>query len=271
MRTDTEFNTMALADKLEGLYTTLNRRCYVHPDPLEFLYPCRRTADREIVALIASSLAYGRVNQILISVARVLDILGSHPASTLAQTTPAKLKKQLKDFRHRFSTGTEVAQMLLGARKLTGEFGSLGNCFAAGLTAEDETITPALKQFVDKLRKASGQCGHLIPDPDAKSAMKRMNLMLRWMIRKDSVDPGGWSFAEPAKLIYPLDTHMHTIGTLLGATTRKTADMKTAMEITSCFRKINPADPVKYDFALTRLGIRDEMDLQKSIRKLKSR
>jgi uncharacterized protein (TIGR02757 family) len=76
------------------------------------------------------------------------------------------------------------------------------------------------------------------------------------MVRKDSVDPGGWDRVSPAKLIVPLDTHMHRICLLLKLTGRKNADMRTAMEITSAFRKIDPEDPVRYDFALTRPGIR---------------
>ena len=80
------------------------------------------------------------------------------------------------------------------------------------------------------------------------------------MVRADDVDPGGWKAVSAAKLIVPLDTHMHRIALTLGATRRNAADMRTAMEITDAFRRISPDDPVRYDFALTRLGIREEMD-----------
>ena len=96
----------------------------------------------------------------------------------------------------------------------------------------------------------------LLPSPSAGSACKRLNLFLRWMVRQDNVDPGGWDSVSPAKLIIPLDTHMHRIGRRLGLTPRRQADLRTAIEITEGFRGICPSDPVRYDFALTRLGIR---------------
>ena len=91
--------------------------------------------------------------------------------------------------------------------------------------------------------------------PSAGSACKRLNLYLKWMIRNDQVDPGCWKKIPPSKLVMPLDTHIFRICSNLGITKRKSADMKTALEITSFFRSINPEDPIKYDFALTRPGI----------------
>ena len=84
---------------------------------------------------------------------------------------------------------------------------------------------------------------------------------LRWMVRKDEVDPGGWYNVPSSRLIVPLDTHMHRICLALGLTQQKRADMRTALEITTAFRTITPDDPVKYDFALTRLGIRNDTDM----------
>jgi len=89
-----------------------------------------------------------------------------------------------------------------------------------------------------------------------------MNLFLRWMVRKDRVDPGGWKGIPVSRLIIPLDTHMHKMGLLFGFTKRRQASMITAVEITEEFRKIAPHDPVKYDFSLTRLGIRKDMDIE---------
>jgi uncharacterized protein (TIGR02757 family) len=106
-----------------------------------------------------------------------------------------------------------------------------------------------------------GDCGRLLADPRDKSACKRLNLYLRWMVRRDDVDPGGWEGVRPAQLVVPLDVHMHRIGRALGLTQRQQADCRTALEVTEAFRKISPEDPVKYDFALTRLGIRDDTNL----------
>ncbi|NQU76324.1 MAG: TIGR02757 family protein [Planctomycetes bacterium] len=250
------------AGMLERLYCRLNRRRYVHPDPLEFLYEYDDQADRELVALVASSLAYGRVAQILKSVSAVLAILGPRPARCLMQTSPGQLRGALIGFRHRFAAGEHVLAMLTGAREVIGRGGSLQACFREGLKATDESVVPALRAFVGQLKEAAGgQCEHLLPDPADGSACKRLNLMLRWLVRSDRVDPGGWAAVGPEKLIIPLDTHMHRLALAMGMTRRKTADLRTALEVTDAFREIAPGDPVRYDFALTRLGIRNDMDI----------
>ena len=250
------------ADILDALYRDVNHRRYVHPDPLEFLYPYRSLADREIVALLASSMAYGRVAQILKSVSDVLGRIGPDPARYLAETAPAALRKTMRGFKHRFSTGSQVAAMLIGAQSVIAKHGSLGACFAEGVSDDDATVLGALKVFVAEITDAAGEdCGHLLPDPARGSACKRLCLMLRWLVRKDRVDPGGWSGVSASKLLIPLDTHMHRIATALGATKRKAADMPAVIEITEAFGRLAPEDPVRYDFALTRLGIRGEMDV----------
>jgi uncharacterized protein (TIGR02757 family) len=242
------------------LYKKYNRREYVHPDPLEFLYDFSDRRDREVVGLIASSLAYGRVTQILKSVSEVLDRMGP-PTVFLNDATPNLLRRTFRGFKHRFTTGGDVARLLLGARGATRRFGSLQECFMAGYRTDDETVLPALCAFTEEL--ASGQRrrrNSLLPSPAVGSACKRLNLFLRWMVRRDRVDPGGWDEVPAAKLIVPLDIHMHRICMKLGFTKRKQANMRTAMEVTTAFRLIAPEDPARYDFALTRLGIRDDLD-----------
>ncbi len=114
--------------------------------------------------------------------------------------------------------------------------------------------------MVSEMEKNSvSRFGHLVPSPEKGSACKRLLLYLKWMIRKDDVDPGGWNL-DPSKLVVPLDTHMYYITSKLGFTNRKSADLKTALEVTDVFKKISPNDPTKYDFALTRLGIKNELD-----------
>ncbi|MDY7010984.1 MAG: TIGR02757 family protein [Planctomycetota bacterium] len=248
------------AGMFEGLYCDLNRRGYVHPDPLEFLYDYNDPSDREIVGLIAGSLAHGRVVQILKSVQCALRRMESSPAHFLRDASEYSLKRNFVGFRHRFSTGENLTAMLMGVKRVIERYGSLRDCFASALNDGDETVLPALSAFAKELGSV-GRCGHLLPDPSRRSACKRLNLFLRWMVRCDEVDPGGWDAIPAAKLIIPLDTHMHRIGLALGATRRKTADMRTALEITDAFRRISPDDPVRYDFALTRLGIRSDMDL----------
>ncbi len=242
--------------KLELLYLKYNDRRYIVSDPVEFVHRFDSAGDREIVALIASSLAFGNVKQIKASVARVIGILGAGPADRVAAASPSDLELDFRGFRHRWITGRDVASLLAGAGSAIREYGSLGELFLAKLERSDSDMGPAAGRFARTLFERSGgyrQC--LLPSPESGSACKRLNLFLRWMVRSDAVDPGGWSGVSPAMLIVPLDTHMHRIATRLGLTKRHAADFRAAREVTAAFGEISPEDPVKYDFALTRLGI----------------
>jgi len=245
---------------LDALYDRYNRRAYVHPDPLEFLYAYPDVRDREIVGLVASSLAYGRVAQILKSVERVLDVMGMSPSTYLKGATRHTLRSDFAGFSHRFARGEHLAELLLGTKRAIAHFGSLQACLLSAMKESDENLLPGLVCLTEELTAENGGMGHLIPLARRGSACKRLNLYLRWMVRTDDVDIGGWSELPRAKLIIPLDTHMHRLGLRLNCTRRKQADMRTALEITDCFKAINPWDPVRYDFSLTRLGIRGDLD-----------
>lgn len=244
---------------LEWLYCSYNRREFVHPDPLEFLYRYSNPLDREIVGLIASSLAYGRVNQILKSVERVLKCIPT-PHNDLLGMDYMDLKAVFSGFKHRFTTGENLATMLLGIQKVIHEYGSIEGAFMAFHDAKDATLVPALCKFVDTVwQQADCSANFLLPSPKNGSACKRAFLFLRWMVRCDEVDPGGWRIPT-SKLVVPLDTHMHRIARGIGLTHRKQADLKAAMEVTEGFRCISPQDPVRYDFCLTRFGIHPNMN-----------
>ena len=248
--------------QLDHLYGVYNARKWVHPDPLEFLYDYPNLQDREVVGLIASSLAYGRVTQILKSVSGVLKKMGPSPCRFLEASTPASLRMAFGNFKHRFTGGEDLVMMLLGIKRTIERYGSIYSCFLSGLNHDDKTILPAVSFLVKELRTPlNGGSNTLLPLPEKGSACKRLNLFLRWMVREDQVDPGGWHRVNPNQLIVPLDTHMHRICARLNMTSRKNADMCTALEITRMFGKMEPTDPVRYDFALTRLGIRKDADL----------
>ena len=247
--------------RLDELYWTYNSRMWVHPDPLEYLYHYSDPFDQEIVGLIASSLAYGRVAQILKSIKWVLDKMGSSPYRFLKRTKPGSFQKLFGDFKHRFTTSEELIAMFTGVKRLIACYGSLYSCFLSGFNEDDDHILPALACMVRELTTTfNGTCNSLLPLPERGSACKRLNLFLRWMVRKDRVDPGGWQDIPAGKLIVPLDTHMYRICFSLRLTARKNSDMRTAIEITQAFRSVQPNDPVRYDFALTRLGIRKDAD-----------
>lgn len=246
---------------LENLYRRFNRREFVSPDPLQFIYGYDDVRDREVAALLASSLAFGRVAQIIRSVSIVLEALGPTPSNYLAGASEKTIRRSFAGFVHRFATGLHLAELLLGIRRALKRRGSLHACFMAGFDKTDENILPALAAFVGELSLANGgQCNTLLPSPERGSACKRLNLFLRWMVRRDEVDPGGWRGIRPSKLIVPLDVHMHRISRALGLTARNQADMRTALEITDAFGKFSPHDPVRYDFCLTRTGIRRDVD-----------
>jgi uncharacterized protein (TIGR02757 family) len=247
---------------LEKLYKNYNKREFVHPDPLEFLFSYKDIRDREIVALIASSLAYGRVAQILKSVSLVLQKLTPSPYQFLMKTSFQPLCNIFKGFRHRFADGQQLSALLFGAKKAIEKFGSLNQCFTHQLAPDDPSILNAMIFFSNQLNSDKIKSGHLVALPQKGSACKRMNLFLRWMVRQDAVDPGGWENVSPSKLVIPLDTHMHKIGVWLGFTNRKQKNMQTSLEITNGFQKFIPDDPVKYDFTLTRFGIRNDMNTE---------
>ncbi|MEN8208423.1 MAG: TIGR02757 family protein [Candidatus Fermentibacteria bacterium] len=243
-----------LRERLESIYTEYNRREYIHPDPLEFLWRYNSTEDREIVGLIASGLAYGRVARILKSTERILEVLGPAPSAFLQDVSRRELFEMLAGFKHRFTTSFEMIALLKSASAIQKQWGLLGNML--GTYMSECTYNDALERFVETILQSAGmkKCS-LLPRPSLGSACKRLQLYMRWMIRTDEVDPGGWEWISPSVLIVPLDVHMFRAAGALGFTRRKTASLAAAFEITEHFRAVSPDDPVKYDFALTRMGI----------------
>jgi len=253
---------------LEKLYEKYNSREFVNPDPLQFLYDYPDPEDREIVALIASSLAYGRVGRILLSLEKIFEIIGPLPKRYIQDSSLSKTRKSLSEFKHRWTTGDDIAGLVAGIKKMIVRYGSLEKGFSRFYRSTDENIIPALEGATAELRKEGAG---MIASPAKGSACKKLNLFLRWMVRKDDVDPGGWKNVSTSKLLVPLDTHMHKIGNAFGMINGKQANMKTAVKMTKAFSKIAPGDPVKYDFALTRLGIRGELDLDKWLNEIRER
>lgn len=247
-----------LAQALEGLYDCYNNRCWVHPDPLEYLYRYDRLEDREVAALVASMLAYGRVGHILKSVSAVLDHLGGAPARALRHLYLEELECMLAGFSHRFATGFEVARILKAYSRLQAAEGGIGSY----LRSLEGSLLERLDILVGRIYDLAGiPPVHLLAIPSRGSACKRHMLMLRWMVRCDRVDPGGWQYLGRENLLVPLDTHMLRAARLMGLTSRPSACLRTAREITDGFAELRPDDPVRYDFAITRFGIRPELSM----------
>lgn len=175
----------------------------------------------------------------------------------------------MKDFKHRFTSGADISDLLELLRDIYDRYGSVEQFFVRGLDAGDNSIVPALSNFCDSLcemysQRHGGQPGrglkYLLASPARGSACKRLNLFLRWMVRDDDVDPGPWKSVDKAKLIVPVDVHMGRLCKILGLYDRKTVTLSAAIEITQSFARIEPGDPVKYDFALSRIGIVENCD-----------
>jgi uncharacterized protein (TIGR02757 family) len=248
---------------LEKLYKRYNRRELISPDPLQFLYRYSDPADIEITAFLASALAYGRVQQIEKSLNNLLGRMGDSPSEFVINFDRNK-RRTLKDFKHRFTTGDDISDLLTLLRTIISRHGSIEQYFALGYDPGERNIIPALSKFCNSLLDihAAGHKGqttrglkYLLVSPAGGSACKRLNLFLRWMVRDDDVDTGLWKSIEKARLIVPVDVHMGRLCKILGLYDRKTVSLSAAAEITESFAEIEPADPVKYDFALSRIGI----------------
>ena len=247
-------------ERFEELYKIYNQPEFIHPDPLEIVLRYGDPADREVVGLIASSLAYGKVSHVLGSLEKVFAVLPS-PAADLEGASMSSLRDLFDGFRHRWTTGEELADLFLGIRLVREQWGSLEACFISGIEDGNEDVLQALTNFVAQLRAASGRRdSSLLACPMRGSGCKRLLLYLRWMVRRDEVDPGPWTRMKPSMLVIPMDTHMHRVATDLGITDRKQADLKTARLVTAFFKGLNPDDPVRYDFSLTRFGIQSGLD-----------
>ena len=248
---------------LKELYAKYNHRKFIAPDPLQFVYKYSNRTDMEIAAFLASALAYGRVQQIEKSLDNLLGRMENKPYEFVLNFDKNKREK-LKDFKHRFTTGDDISDLLWLLKKIMIEHGSIEDFFLLGYSKDDENIIGALSIFCDSLLRIHSQtrdgCAskglrYLLASPSAGSACKRLNLFLRWMVRNDDIDTGLWESVDKAKLIVPIDVHMGRLCKILGLYDQKTISMSAALKITDSFGKIEPADPVKYDFALSRLGI----------------
>lgn len=248
---------------LEGLYARYNHRRLVKPDPLQFLYRYSKREDVEIAGILASGLAYGRVQQIEKSLIRLFEYMGKSPYDFVREFDSCK-RTQLRDFKHRFTAGDDISDLLELLRDVYDRFGSVEQFFVQGHGVGDATIIPALSTFCESLcstyagrhkGRLTGGLKYLLASPARGSACKRLNLFLRWMVRDDEVDLGLWGSVDKSKLVVPVDVHMGRLCKILGLYDRKTVTLSAAVEITESFAGIEPTDPVKYDFALSRIGI----------------
>lgn len=231
-------------------------------DPVRYPHRHKDPRDAEVAAFLAASFAFGRVSQIHRFLDALFPVLSPAPWEALTRSRPVPFRR-VEGLSHRFVSSRGVFLLLRCLRQVLRERGSLEGLYRA-VAAEAPDLRSGLAAFLGRFRRAWGEelpreRNFLFPDPRGGSACKRHNLFLRWMVRRaDGVDLGLWSALSPADLVVPLDTHLARLGRWMGLTRRRSADWKTAGEITAAFRSVCPEDPVRFDFALTRVGILGE-------------
>ncbi|MFZ2146596.1 MAG: TIGR02757 family protein [Sedimentisphaerales bacterium] len=248
---------------LEKLYNKYNHRDCIKPDPLQFVYRYDNPSDMEVAAFLAADLAYGRVEQIQKSLTDLFERMGESPFAFIRGFGKAERKK-IRGFKHRFTTDRDISDLLMLLKKVLNRYASIEEFFIQGYNPNDRNIISELSKFCNSLidmyaaehnPKTKRGLKYLLVNPAKGSACKRLNLFLRWMVRDDDVDTGLWKSIDKAKLIVPVDVHMGRLCKILGFYDQKVVSLQTAVKITEGFAEIEPADPVKYDFALSRIGI----------------
>jgi len=267
-----------LRPALDALLAETDAPARMRGDPVELPHRYSDPRDVEVAALLCAALAYGRVDLFKPRLAALLPALGPSPATVAMKSSPRELLRRAKGFAYRMTDARDVACLLLGAGAILREHGTLGACFSQHYRRTG-SVREALGAFVGDLcapdftpitgqKSPTRRLKHLLPHPDRGSACKRLNLFLRWMVRgPDGVDFGLWREVPAAALVVPLDTHVHRIGRFIGLTNRKDLSWRTAEDITRKLRALDPGDPVRYDFALSHLGISGTCAARKDARR----
>jgi len=253
---------LKLKQKLEYHYNAFDKS-KLEPDPLQFPHLFDDEKDIEVMAFIASVFAYGNVKQIINSLKKFLIVCEKKPYEFIKCFTGKKLHQQFSLI-HRFYISNDIIQLYQLLNIVYEEFGLLKKLFLSGYNKTDGNLKSAITNFSNYfLGKAYDEFGDLsrglkfmFPLPEKGSACKRMNLFLRWMVRKDELDFGLWVEIPTSKLVIPVDTHIARICSQLKLTKRKNVSWKMAEEITENLKKFDPDDPVKYDFAICHIGMR---------------
>ncbi len=258
-----------LGARLEELYRSYGPET-ASSDPIGLLARYREPEDLEVAGWIATAFAYGRVETIRANVARLLDALGPRPAQTLDAVRDFSVfaRERLAGFRHRFHGARDAAALLHAIACARREGGSVRAFFEGRFRPEEPDVEGLLTRVTAALLRLdyrpalnrrsppeNSPVRFFFPDPASGSACKRWNLYLRWMVRRDLLDFGLWTGIPTDRLIIPTDTHIHLVARRLRLTRRKTADWAAAREITRRLARFDPRDPVRFDYALCRIGI----------------
>jgi uncharacterized protein (TIGR02757 family) len=251
----------ALRQPLERLYREFDYDARLGRDAIQFPLRYADAADRELVSLLTCCLAYGRVELFGRELDRVLAVMGRSPATFVREFDPQRDGRVFDGFLYRFNRPRDLVAFCVAARDVLARHGTFEKCFLAGDPEPRGPIGPALERFARTFLEAelaevfprgrlSRGYRHLFPLPSAGGPCKRLLLYMRWMVRREAPDFGLWPEVSPARLLVPVDTHIENMSRALGLTRRRSRSWKMAEEITARLATIDPADPVKFDFAL---------------------
>ena len=255
-----------MRSSLDELYAGFD---HVHSatDPVHIVRRFSDAADREVVGFCAAGLAFGRVASVLQSIEALLALMGPRPARFVRSFDTAREKERFAQLGHRWIRGRDLLALMLVLQRMLRDHGSIEAFFAAGDDAAAPDVRNALESFSSRaletdLRAAYGShlpsragVGYFFPRPSGGSACKRLNLFLRWMVRRDAIDLGVWRSPAPSRLVVPLDTHVVRLGRCLRLTQRISPGWAMASDITASLRAIDRQDPVRYDFSLCHVGM----------------
>jgi uncharacterized protein (TIGR02757 family) len=253
-------------ERLDDLYRSFDH-VNSAADPIHIVRRYSKPEDREVVGFCASALAFGRVASVLQSIERLLQAMGPRPASFVRNFDAGRDRAPLEPLVHRWIRGRDLVALLLILQRMLRESGSIEAFFLAGDDPSLPDVGAALNAFSERalatnlrpaygarMPKRAGVC-YFFPRPSAGSACKRLNLFLRWMVRRDAIDLGVWTGVDPARLVVPLDTHVIRLGRCLRLTRYASPGWKMAADITAALRAIDPHDPVRFDFSLCHVGM----------------
>jgi uncharacterized protein (TIGR02757 family) len=255
-----------LGSRLEQLYEAYNREDAA-ADPVQIVRRYSAPADQEMVGFCAAALAFGRVASVLNTVETLTRVLGPEPAAYVRRFDPAAPHPELRAMVHRWTRGVDIMALLWLLRQMVERSGSIEGFFGEGYESAAADIGGALDSFSRRamalnLKAVYGRrvpartgVGYFFPRPSAGSGCKRLNLFLRWMVRRDEVDLGAWTSIPRSKLIVPLDTHVIRLGRCLRLTRYTSPGWRMAAEITASLRAIDPVDPVRFDFSICHVGM----------------
>ncbi|MBD0254395.1 MAG: TIGR02757 family protein [Cytophagales bacterium] len=255
----------SLHDVLEEKYRQYNRPDFIADDPISIPHRFSRRQDIEITGFFAAVLAWGQRKTIISKCSELIGLMDGAPYDFVHGHQENDLKRFLQ-FKHRTFNATDALYFIDFLRAHYARYDSLEDAFVTDLRPDDGTVERGLVSFRNYFfapEYAPQRTRKHISSPAAGSACKRLNMFLRWMVRRDDkgVDFGLWVRIRPGQLVCPCDVHVERMARRLGLITRKQMDWLTALQLTENLRQFDPADPVKYDFALFGLGLEDRYAL----------